>query len=128
MTTHNLLLVRLCKLSIIHHLMHSPVCLSQYLYNCALILNQWKSSQNFLRACSQVPTRLLHPWDFPGKSTGMGCHFLLQGIFLTQGLNPGLPHCRQTLYPLCHQGSRFPGNNSQSDSSKIFHFFLSSTD
>ena len=41
------------------------------------------------------PTRLLHPWDFPGKSTGVGCHFLLQGIFLTQGLNPGLPHCKQ---------------------------------
>jgi len=35
----------------------------------------------------------------------VGCHFLLQGIFLTQGLNPGLPHCRQTLYPLSHQGS-----------------------
>ena len=32
----------------------------------------------------------------------MGCHFLLQGIFPTQGLNPGLPHCRQTLYPLIH--------------------------
>ena len=34
----------------------------------------------------------------------MGCHFLLQGIFLTQGLNSGLPHCRQTLYRLNHQG------------------------
>ena len=42
--------------------------------------------------------RLLHPWDFPGNSTGVGCHFLLQGIFPTQGLNTGLPHCRQTLY------------------------------
>ena len=35
----------------------------------------------------------------------MGCHFLLQGIFPTQGLNPGLPHCRQTLYHLSHQGN-----------------------
>ena len=43
------------------------------------------------------PTRLLCPWDFPGKHTGVGCHFLLQEIFLTQELNPGLPHCRQTL-------------------------------
>ena len=51
------------------------------------------------------PSRFLHPWDFPGKNTGVGCYFLLQGIFLTQGLNPGLPHCRQTLYPLSHQGS-----------------------
>ena len=71
------------------------------------------------------------PWNFPGKSTGVGCHFLLQNIslspflgwggggkntgvgchsllqeiFLSQGLNPGLPHCRQTLYRLSHQGS-----------------------
>ena len=48
---------------------------------------------------------LLCPWDFPGKSTGVGCHFLLQRIFPTQGLNPGLPHCRQTLYHLSHQGT-----------------------
>ena len=48
---------------------------------------------------------ILCPRDFPGKSTGVGCHVLLQGIFLTQGLNPGLPHCRQTLYGLSHQGS-----------------------
>ena len=40
------------------------------------------------------PTKLLRPWDFPGKSTGAGCHFLFQEIFLTQGLNPGLPQCR----------------------------------
>ena len=50
-----------------------------------------------------MDTRLLRPWDFLGKSTGVGCHFLLQGIFPTQGSNPGLPHCRQTLYRLCHQ-------------------------
>ena len=53
------------------------------------------------------PPRLLRLrlWDFPGKSTGVGCRFLLQRIFPTQGLNPGLPHCRQMLYPLSHQGS-----------------------
>ena len=39
---------------------------------------------------------------FPGKSTGVGCHSLLQGIFLSQGLNPGLQHYRQMLYPLSH--------------------------
>src|SRR5574337_503031 len=44
-------------------------------------------------------------WDFLGKNTGVGCHFLLQEIFLTQGLNPGLPYSRQTLYRLSHQGS-----------------------
>ena len=42
---------------------------------------------------------------FPGKNTGMGSHSLLQGIFLTQGSNPGLPHCRQICYHLSHQGS-----------------------
>ena len=35
-------------------------------------------------------SRFLCPWDFPGKNTGVDCHFLLQGIFLTQGLNPCL--------------------------------------
>ena len=48
--------------------------------------------QSCLTLCSlwTVPTRLLYPWDSPGKNTGMGCHALLQGIFLTQGLNPHL--------------------------------------
>ena len=40
-----------------------------------------------------------------GNNTGAHCHTLLQGIFPTQGLNPGLPHCRQILYHLSHQGS-----------------------
>ena len=55
--------------------------------------------------CGLLPTRFLCPWDFPSKGTGVGCHFLLQGIFPSQGLNPGLLHCRQTLYGLSHQGS-----------------------
>ena len=42
---------------------------------------------------------------FSGKKPGVGCHFLLQGIFLTQGWNPCFLHCRQTLWQLCHQGS-----------------------
>ena len=43
--------------------------------------------------------------DSPGKNTGVGCHALLQGIFPTQGLNLGLPHCWWILYHLSHQGS-----------------------
>ena len=43
--------------------------------------------------------------DSPCKNTGVDYHLLLQRIFPTQGLNPGLPHCRQTLYHLSHQGS-----------------------
>ena len=42
--------------------------------------------------------------DFPSKNTGVGCHFLLHGIFLTQGLNLGLLQCRQILYQLSYQG------------------------
>ena len=45
--------------------------------------------------------------DSLGKDTGVGCHTLLRGIFPTQGSNPGLQHCRQTLYRLSHQGSLF---------------------
>ena len=55
-----------------------------------------------MQPCGLYPTRLLHPWDSPGKNTGVGCHFLLQGIFPTEGSNPGLLHCRQMLYPLNH--------------------------
>ena len=52
------------------------------------------------------PIRFLCPWDFPGKNIGVGCHFLLQEIFPTQGSNPGLSSCRQMLYRLNHQGSQ----------------------
>ena len=48
------------------------------------------------------PTRLYYPLNSPGKDTGMGCYSLLQGIFLTQGLNPGLLHCRRILQSLSY--------------------------
>ena len=44
------------------------------------------------------------PWDSPGKNTGVGSLSLLQGIFPTQGSDPGLPHGRRILYQLRHQG------------------------
>ena len=53
------------------------------------------------------PARLLCPWDSPGKNAGVGCLSLLQGIFLTQGSNLGLLHCRLILYCLNHQGSPY---------------------
>ena len=43
--------------------------------------------------------------DFSGKNTGVSCHAHLQGIFPTQGKNPGLPYRRRSLYCLSHQGS-----------------------
>ena len=66
---------------------------------------------NSLRPHGLQSTRFLCPWDFPGKDTwkgnGVGCHFLLQGIFPTQGSNPGLLYCRQILYRLSYKGSPF---------------------
>ena len=44
-----------------------------------------------LRPHGLQPARLLCPWDSPGKNPGVGCHALLQGLFLTQGSNPFLP-------------------------------------
>ena len=59
---------------------------------------------------TQLCPILCDPMDcsLPGSSVRgilLGCRFLLQEIFPTQGSNPGLPHCRQTLYHLSHQGS-----------------------
>ena len=54
---------------------------------------------------SLPPHGLCSPWNSPGQNTGVGSLSLLQGIFPTQGLNPGLPHCRQILYQLNNQGS-----------------------
>ena len=54
------------------------------------------------------------PGDSPDKNTGMGCHALLQGAFPTQGLNPGLPHCRRILCQLSHKGSPEHRNGSLS--------------
>ena len=56
-----------------------------------------------LMGCS-LPGSFVHG-DFPGKNTRLACHFLFQGIVPTQGLNPGLLHCRQILYNLSHQES-----------------------
>ena len=61
-------------------------------------------------------THALQPARFMGFSRQeyWSCHFLLQRIFLTQGSNPGLLHCRLILYPLSYQGSPFPSSNQQS--------------
>ena len=70
----------------------------------------WESSNSLVaKSCLTLATpwtaRLLCPWDSPGKNTEVDCHFLLQGIFPTQELNPGLLHCRQILYQLSYEWS-----------------------
>ena len=55
------------------------------------------------------------PWNSPGHNTGVGSFSLLQGIFPTQGSNPGLPHCRQILYQLSHKGSPVVKNSPMNE-------------
>ena len=69
-----------------------------------------------LRCHGLQPTRLFCPGDFPGKDTGVGCHFLPQGIFPTQGWNLGLLHCRQILHWLGYKESPYTWIYSFSDS------------
>ena len=70
----------------------------------AIILVKWTENLSVV-ADSLRPYGLYSPWNSPGQNTGVGRLSLLQGIFPTQGLNPGLPHCRRILYQLSHQGS-----------------------
>ena len=67
--------------------------------------------KNCCRQCCSVisdslqPHGLYSPWNSLGQNAGVGSLSLLQGIFPTQGSNPGLLHCRQILYQLSYQGS-----------------------
>ena len=74
-----------------------------------------------LQPCGLWPSRFLCPWNSPAKNTTVDCHFLLQEIFLTQRLNPGLLHCRQVFHHLSHQGRSGSYGNS------IFNFWVTST-
>ena len=69
---------------------HCPV-------ECAMLLSHFSCVWLFVTLC-MTACQIPHPWDSPGKNIGMGCHFLLQGIFPTQGWNLSLPHCRQIPY------------------------------
>ena len=66
------------------------------------------------------PHGLYSPWNSPGQNIGVSSFSLLQGIFPTQGSNPGLPHCRQILYQLSHKGSPRIGVGSLSLLQGIF--------
>ena len=63
------------------------------------------------------PHGLYSPWNSPGQNTGVGSLSLLQGIFTTQGSNPGLPHCRWIFYQQNHKGS--PGARLEVIKSKM---------
>ena len=75
---------------------HLPLCASHTCYTHPLptLVRMLSRSvvSNSLQPHGLLPSRLLSPRDFPGKNTGVGCHFLLQGIFLIQELNLFLLH------------------------------------
>ena len=68
---------------------------------CVSLCTRSVMSSSFATPQTEEPARLLCSWDFPGKNTGVSCHFLLQEIFSTQGSKPHLLHlfhCGQVLY------------------------------
>ena len=70
-----------------YHILNSHVYLYVSMHVSHLVMS------NSLQHHGLQPTRLLCPWNSPGKNTGVGCHSLLQGIVLTQGLSLGSPSC-----------------------------------
>ena len=72
---------------------------------CAVLCLVAQSCLNLCNPMDCSPLVSSVHWDSLGKNTRVGCHALLQGIFPTQGSNPGLPHCRWIVYHLSHQGS-----------------------
>ena len=65
----------------------------------------WVCESRSVMSNSLRPHGLHSPWNSPSQNTAVDSPSLLQGIFPTQGSNPGLPHCRQILYQLSHKGS-----------------------
>ena len=82
----------------------SSLCVCVCVCVCTLSRSIMSSS---LQPQGLQPTRLLCPWDFPAKNPGVGSHFLLQGVFLIQGLNPHLLHWQVDSSPLSRLGSPF---------------------
>ena len=76
----------------VHRVENSGTPLKQLSMHACMLVSLW-------------PHGLYSPWNSPGQSTEVGSLSLLQGIFPTQGLNWGLPHCRQILYQLSCWGS-----------------------
>ena len=80
---------------------HQTLCFCTL--ECMLACSVASVMPNSMRPYGLYPTRLLCPWDSPGKNTGVDCDFHLQDIFPTQGLNPSLLYCRWISLPLSYQ-------------------------
>ena len=87
-----------------------PTCLLRNLYAGQEVTvrnghgTKWSESRSVVSDSLRLHG-LHRPWNSAGQNTGVGSYSLLQGIFPTQGSNPGLPHCRWIVYHLSHQGS-----------------------
>ena len=89
-----------------------PILSAHWLFLLRACMLSGSVVSDSLRPPGLQPTRLLCPWGSLGKNTGVGCHFLLPGIFPTQGLNPCLLHWQVNSLALRHLGS--PGTLSPS--------------
>ena len=69
-------------------------------------------SNSFATSWTIQHTRFLYPWDFPGKNTGVGCHFLLQGIFPDPGIEPESPALTGRFFTTKPPGKPYPQNRS----------------
>ena len=77
-------------------------------WNVLYMTVECESENHSVVSSSLWPHGLYSPWNSPGKNTGVGRYSIMQGIFPTQGLNAGLPHCRWVLYQLSHQENPIP--------------------
>ena len=98
------MLIKLTVMSILKHthisniILYTNVCVCVYVLSCQVVSDSLESH-------GLQPAKLLCPWGFPGKNTGVNSHFLLSGIFLTQSLNPCLLHLlhqQEDSLPLSH--------------------------
>ena len=84
---------------------HVCVCVFNFLFYVGVQFIMGFPCDSVVKCPTLWPHGLYSPWNSPGQNTGVDNLALLLGIFPTQGLNPGLPHCRQILYQLSYQGS-----------------------
>ena len=106
---------RVCTSSPTWEALHHLCCFIKTVsFPCKCNKSESKSKSVSVVSDSLRPRGLYSSWNSPGQNTGVGSLSLLQGIFPTQGWNPGLPHCRRILYWLSHQGSPCNCNNHTS--------------
>ena len=95
------------KYIIVYYNTNSPCCFIPQIQQVTKVKVKVLVAQLYATLCNLTDCSppVSCPWDSPGKNTEVGSHSLFQKIFPIQGSKPGLPHSRQILYHLNHQGS-----------------------